>query len=163
MRRSTKPSIGFPTRRCEHRPYLRPAYRRRENRRPAPALQNSAECRPFCGGRTKVEDHTPSVDSPAKSDTDKNAVRAEEHVDVEVLRARMNPKNPTTREKQEHVDSGHVLCRNWCPPLSWLPRFAAQFMKKMRIGNDGKNERNEMNWMKMERANGTIWRGSLVP
>ena len=26
----------------------------------------------------------------------------------------MNPKNPTSREKREHEDSGHAVCRNWC-------------------------------------------------
>ena len=26
----------------------------------------------------------------------------------------MNPKNPTSREKQEHEDSGHAVCRSWC-------------------------------------------------
>ena len=29
-------------------------------------------------------------------------------------RARMNPKNPTSREKQEHEDSGHAVYRIWC-------------------------------------------------
>ena len=26
----------------------------------------------------------------------------------------MNPKNPTSREKQEHDDSGHAFHRSWC-------------------------------------------------
>ena len=26
----------------------------------------------------------------------------------------MNPKNPTSREKQEHDDSGHAVYRSWC-------------------------------------------------
>ena len=26
----------------------------------------------------------------------------------------MNPKNPTSREKQEHEDSGHAVYRSWC-------------------------------------------------
>ena len=26
----------------------------------------------------------------------------------------MNPKNHTTREKQEHEDSGHAVYRSWC-------------------------------------------------
>ena len=38
----------------------------------------------------------------------------EEPFEAEVPRARMNPKNPTSREKQEHEDSGHPVCRNWC-------------------------------------------------
>ena len=41
--------------------------------------------------------------------------------------------------------------------LSWLPRFAAQVINKMRIGKDGKRVRNEENWSKMEKANGAIW------
>ena len=49
------------------------------------------------------------------------------------------------------------------PLLSWLPRFADQVMNKMRVGNDGNNERTETKWMKMEKVNGAIWRESLVP
>ena len=26
----------------------------------------------------------------------------------------MNPKNPTSREKEEHEDSGHAVSRSWC-------------------------------------------------
>ena len=48
------------------------------------------------------------------------------------------------------------------PLLGWLPRFSAQVMNKMGIGKDGKNERTETNWTKMEKANGAIWRESLV-
>ena len=39
---------------------------------------------------------------------------AEEPVEAEVPRVRLNPKNPTSREKQEHEDSGHAVNRNWC-------------------------------------------------
>ena len=35
----------------------------------------------------------------------------EEPLEAEIPRARMNPKNPTSREKQEHEDSGHVVQR----------------------------------------------------
>ena len=36
----------------------------------------------------------------------------EEPLEAEIPRARKNPKNPTSREKQEHEDSGHAaLCR----------------------------------------------------
>ena len=48
------------------------------------------------------------------------------------------------------------------PLLSWLPRFAAQVMNKMRSGKDGKTSGNEENWSKMEKANGAIWREGLV-
>ena len=36
----------------------------------------------------------------------------EEPLEARVPRARLNPKNPTCREKQEHEDSGHVVCRS---------------------------------------------------
>ena len=35
-------------------------------------------------------------------------------MEAEVARTRMNPKNPTSREKQEHEDSGHAVYRSWC-------------------------------------------------
>ena len=38
----------------------------------------------------------------------------EEPLEAEVPRARMNPKNPTSREKQEHEDSGLAVYRNLC-------------------------------------------------
>ena len=38
----------------------------------------------------------------------------EEPLEAEFQRDRMNPKNPTSREKQEHEDSGHAVFRSWC-------------------------------------------------
>ena len=38
----------------------------------------------------------------------------EEPLEAEIPRVRMNPKNPTSREKQEHEDSGQAACRTWC-------------------------------------------------
>ena len=38
----------------------------------------------------------------------------EEPLEAEIPRVRMNPKNPTSREKQEHEDSGHAVNRSWC-------------------------------------------------
>ena len=38
----------------------------------------------------------------------------EEPFEAEVPRVRMNPKNPTGREEQEHEDSGHAVYRSWC-------------------------------------------------
>ena len=35
-------------------------------------------------------------------------------MEAEIPRVRMNPKNPTGREKQEHEDSGHAVYRSWC-------------------------------------------------
>ena len=38
----------------------------------------------------------------------------EEPLEAEIPRVRMNPKNPTCREKQEHEDSGHAVCKSLC-------------------------------------------------
>ena len=38
----------------------------------------------------------------------------EEPLEAEIPTVRKNPKNPTSREKQEHEDSGHAVCRSWC-------------------------------------------------
>ena len=38
----------------------------------------------------------------------------EKLLEAEVPRARMNPNNLTSREKQKHEDSGHAVNRNWC-------------------------------------------------
>ena len=38
----------------------------------------------------------------------------EELLEAEIPRVRMNPKNPTSREKREHGDSGHAVYRSWC-------------------------------------------------
>ena len=36
----------------------------------------------------------------------------EEPLEAEIPRVRMNRKNPTSSEKQEHEDSGHAVCLN---------------------------------------------------
>ena len=38
----------------------------------------------------------------------------EEPLEAEIPRVRMNPKNPTSREKQEHEASEHAVDRSWC-------------------------------------------------
>ena len=38
----------------------------------------------------------------------------EEPSEAEIPTVRMNPKNPTSGEKQEHEDSGHAVYRSWC-------------------------------------------------
>ena len=48
------------------------------------------------------------------------------------------------------------------PLLSWLPRFAAQVMNKNEDRQRWRHEESETNWSKMEKANGAIWRESLV-
>ena len=38
----------------------------------------------------------------------------EEPLEADFPRVGMNPKNPTSRMKQEHEDSGHAVHRSWC-------------------------------------------------
>ena len=38
----------------------------------------------------------------------------EEPSEAKVPRVRMNPKNPSSRENQEHEDSGHAVYTSWC-------------------------------------------------
>ena len=38
----------------------------------------------------------------------------EEPLEAEICGVRMNPKNPTSREKQEQSDSGHAVYMSWC-------------------------------------------------
>ena len=57
-----------------------------------------------------------SSEQPATSTADQCVCRNEDEgpLGAEVPRARMNPKNPTSREKQGHQDSGHAVYRIWC-------------------------------------------------
>ena len=50
----------------------------------------------------------------SRADVEMGNGEDEEPLEAEVPRARMNPKNPTSREKQEHEDSGHAVYRSWC-------------------------------------------------
>ena len=50
----------------------------------------------------------------SREDVEMGNDRDEEPLEAEVPRARMNPQSPTSPEKQEHEDSGHVVYRNWC-------------------------------------------------
>ena len=38
----------------------------------------------------------------------------EEPLEAEIPSIRMNPKDPTSKEKQDHEDSGHAVYRSWC-------------------------------------------------
>ena len=49
----------------------------------------------------------------SRADVEMGNDEDEERLEAEILRVRMNPKNPTSREKQEHGDSGHAVYRNW--------------------------------------------------
>ena len=50
----------------------------------------------------------------ARADVEVGNEEDEEPLEAEIPRERMNPKNPTSREKQEHEDTGHAVYRSWC-------------------------------------------------
>ena len=61
-------------------------------------------------------DHYPSKNCQQSGNGDGRAVdvemgneQDEEPLEAEIPRVRMNPKNPTSREKQEHEYSGHAV------------------------------------------------------
>ena len=50
----------------------------------------------------------------SRADAEMGNEEDEEPLEAEIPRVRVNPKNPTSREKQEREDSGHVVYRSWC-------------------------------------------------
>ena len=50
----------------------------------------------------------------SRADVEMGNEEDEEHLEAEIPRVRMNPMNPTNREKQEREDSGHAVYRNLC-------------------------------------------------
>ena len=58
------------------------------------------------------DDIEPVVES--RADVEMGSDEDEEPFEAEIPRVRMNPKNPTSREKQEHEDSRHAVYRSWC-------------------------------------------------
>ena len=50
----------------------------------------------------------------SRADDEMGNEEDEEPLEAEIPRVRMNPKNPTSREKQEREDSGHAVYRSWC-------------------------------------------------
>ena len=50
----------------------------------------------------------------SRADVEMGNEENEELLDAEIPRVRMNPKNSTSREKQEHEDYGLAVYRSWC-------------------------------------------------
>ena len=50
----------------------------------------------------------------SRADVEMGDEEDEESLEAEIPRVGMNPKNSTSREKQEHEDSGHAVYRSWC-------------------------------------------------
>ena len=50
----------------------------------------------------------------SRADVEMGNDEDEEPLEAEIPRVRMNPKNPTSREKQELENSGHAVYRSWC-------------------------------------------------
>ena len=49
----------------------------------------------------------------SRADVEMGNVEDEQPLEAEILRVGMNPKKPTSREKQEYEDSGHAVYRSW--------------------------------------------------
>ena len=64
--------------------------------------------------KTLGTDLAPIGDEAPREDVEMGNDEDEEPLEAEVPRANTNPKNPTSREKQEHEDSGHAVHRNGC-------------------------------------------------
>ena len=50
----------------------------------------------------------------SRADVEMGNEEDEDPLEAEIPRVRMNLKNPTSREKQEHENSGHAVHRSWC-------------------------------------------------
>ena len=50
----------------------------------------------------------------SRGDVEMGNEEDEEPVEAEIPRVRMNPKNPTSSEKQEHENSGHAVHKSLC-------------------------------------------------
>ena len=61
----------------------------------------------------RLGDDIEAIEAP-REDVEMENDEDEEPLEAEVPRARLNPKSPTSREKQEHEDSGHAFYRSWC-------------------------------------------------
>ena len=50
----------------------------------------------------------------SRADVEMGNEEEEEPLEAEMPRVRMNPKNPMSREEQEHEDLEHAVYRSWC-------------------------------------------------
>ena len=60
-----------------------------------------------------IGDDIEPIEAP-REDVESGKGEVEEPLEADVLRAKMIPKNPTSRKKQKHENSGHVVCKNKC-------------------------------------------------
>ena len=54
------------------------------------------------------------IGEESRADVEMGNGEDEEPLEAEIPRVRMNSQNSTSREKQEHEDSGHTVYRSWC-------------------------------------------------
>ena len=50
----------------------------------------------------------------SRADVETGNKEEEESFEAEIPTVEMNPKNPMSREEQEHEDDGHAVYRSWC-------------------------------------------------
>ena len=60
----------------------------------------------------------------SRADVEVGNVEDVEPLEAEIPRVRMNPKNPASREKQEHEDPGHAVYWSWCAACVTTPIVA---------------------------------------
>ena len=60
-----------------------------------------------------IGDDIEPIEAP-REDVEMGNDEDEEPLEAKFPRTIMTPKNPMSREKQEHEGSGHAVCRNWC-------------------------------------------------
>ena len=71
-----------------------------------------------------IGDDIEPIEAP-RGDVEMENDEDEEPLGAEILRAKMNPINSTSRQKQEQEDSGHAVYRSWCACVEG-PRVGAE-------------------------------------
>ena len=90
-----------------------------------------------------IDDDTEPIEAP-RENVEMGNDDDEELVEAEVPRARMNPMNSTSREKQEHEDSGHpgllLFAERWCAACVQGPGVGGQHRIEL-LDEEEKKER----------------------
>ena len=86
-----------------------------------------------------IGDDIEPIEAP-REDVEKGNEEYEEPLEAEIPSARMNPKNPTSREKQGHEDSGCAVCRNLCAACVEGPGVGGQHQLEL-LEEEGRERR----------------------
>ena len=69
--------------------------------------------KPLTTDLVRIGDDIELIEAP-REDVEMGTMKMKNHRKQKFPESRMNPKNPKSREKQEHDDSGHAVYRTWC-------------------------------------------------